>query len=177
MSAAVLLIVLGAASALFAVVLNHIYARLALVELTLNEGLPPGHEVTTSAATGTATVTSAEVAALLPAGIHIFASRNCHACQRLLDELDRVQLAVDADLHLHYVDRPRPLAQHVADRQRATLHSHHDEVAERAGADPLPYTIAIGTESLVSRAVSPTVAQVLETVRNAGIRATADATV
>ena len=44
MSVAVLALALVVAAILFAVVLNHAYARLALVELTLNEGLPPGYE-------------------------------------------------------------------------------------------------------------------------------------
>lgn len=177
MSVAALCLVLAAACALLALVLNHIYARLALVELTLNEGLPPGYEATThELGAGAREVSHTEIAALLAPGVHIFASRNCHACQRLLDELDQVVLTIGSDFHLHYVDRPRPIAQAVADRHGATLHPNQAEVAQRAGADPLPYTIVVGPESLVSRSVSPTVAQVLETARNAGVRATAQAT-
>jgi hypothetical protein len=175
-STAALCLILAGASALIALVLNHIYARLALVELTLNEGLPPGYEIVGhDAALQAVAISSADVASLLTSGVHVFASRNCHACQRLLDELDVVDLDVDGELHLHYVDRPRPLAKTVVEHQGATLHSHHDEIAQRTGADPLPYTIAVGPESLVSRAVSPTVAAVVETARNAGVKANARA--
>lgn len=177
MSVAALCLVLAGACALLALVLNHIYARLAVVELTLNEGLPPGYEIAAHAMEAVASELSPiEVAALLAPGVHVFASRNCHACQRLLDELDQVDLTIAAELHLHYVDRPRPLAHTVVERHGATLHPNDTEVARRVGADPLPYTVAVGPESLIGRAVSPTVAQMLETARNAGLRATVRAT-
>lgn len=177
MSVAALCIVLAGVSGLLALVLNHVYARLALIELTLNEGLPPGYEISAVSHAERATgASSAETTALLRPGIHIFASRNCHACQRLLDELDAVALTLGDELHLHYIDRPRPLATSVADRHGATLHTNHEDVAARVRADPLPYTIAIGPEALVSRSVTPTIAQVLETARNAGVRAHAEAT-
>lgn len=176
MSAAALSLVLAVAFALLALVLNHVYARLAIVELTLNEGLPPGYESNAEPVSGGATVASGLVAELLGPGVHLFASRSCHACQRLLDELDAIELDLVADLVVHYIDRPRPLAKAVAERHGAVLHADQEELALRSGADPLPYTITVGPESLVSRSVSPTVAIMVETARNAGVRASVRAT-
>lgn len=155
--------------ALLAVVLNHCHARLALIELALNEGLPPGYEHHPTAPAGT--VSSTEATRALPAGVHVFLSRNCHACQRLIDELDQVVLEIHAPLHLHYVDRPRPIAAIAAENLGAELHEHDDQTAQRVGADPLPFTIAVGQHDLTSRAVTPTVRQVLMAARDAGIRA------
>ena len=61
MSPAVLALVLVVAFLGMALVLNHARARLALVELALNEGLPPDHQVSTHAAPPT----TADLAALL----------------------------------------------------------------------------------------------------------------
>ena len=168
MSSAALVIVLGGAFAGLALVLNHCYARLALVELTLNEGLPPGHQPTEAIA-GLTTTESVEPASALAGGLHVFLSRSCHACQRLIDEFESVDIELDAPLHLRYIDRPRPIAVSVAARHRAELHDHEAELVAQIGADPLPYTVGIGTAGLVSRAVTPTLAQVLHTARDAGI--------
>ncbi len=171
MSIAALAMVLLAALAGLAYVLNHCQARLALVELVLNEGLPPGHQPADAALSARVAAT-ADPAAVLPAGVHIFLSRNCHACQRLIDELDQVGLAVEASVHLRYVDRPRPIAVAAARRQHASLHDHQHELAVLLQADPLPFTIAVGSHDLVSRAVTPTVSQVVVAARDAGITAT-----
>ncbi len=168
MNTAALAIVLILALGGFAVVLNHAYARLALVELALNEGLPPGHQPRPTIA-AIATLDTAAVGDLLPQGIHVFLSRNCHACQRLIEELDQTDLRHESSLHLHYVDRPRPIAELVAERHGAELHTNHGELAERVGADPLPFTVAVGDHALVSRAVTPTIAQVLTAARDGGI--------
>jgi len=167
MSIVALTVVLAAAMAGVAVVLNHCYARVALVELALNEGLPPGHRATT--VTTSAAIDPAEV---LAAGVHVFLSRNCHACQRLIDELSLQDLVIDASIHLHYVDRPRPIASTTAETLGASLYVHQSELAGQVGADPLPYTIAIGDHDLVGRSVTPTVAQIAVTARDAGISVT-----
>jgi hypothetical protein len=167
MSPAALAIVLAVAFGGLAVVLNHCYARLAFVELALNEGLPPGHQPADSLMRND-TSTASEPRSALPDGIHVFLSRNCHACQRLIDELDQCDLTLDATLYLRYIDRPRPIASSAADRHGASLHHHEAEVAARLGADPLPYTIVIGAHDLVSQAVTPTVPQVLTAARDAG---------
>lgn len=168
MSPAALTIVLAVAFGGLAIVLNHCYARLALVELALNEGLPPGHQPTDNLAMND-TSTAIEPRYALPDGIHVFLSRNCHACQRLIDELDQCDLTLGAELHLRYVDRPRPIASSAADRHGASLHDNEADIAARLGADPLPYTIAIGAHDLVSQAVTPTVPQVLTAARDAGL--------
>ena len=90
MNPAMLALVLAGALAGLAIVLNHCHARLALVELTLNEGLPPGHQNTPTEllASSFGQSQSREITTLLGSGVHIFLSRNCHACQRLIDEFD-----------------------------------------------------------------------------------------
>jgi len=165
MSPAVLAVVLAVAFMGIAVVLNHTHARLALVELALNEGLPPGHQVPTPSAPQI----TADVAGLLGPGVHVFLSRNCHACQRLVDEFEQTSVTVDATLHLRYVDRPRPIASQAAANVGAELHTHQVELAAQAGADPLPYTVAVGSHGLIASTVTPTVPKVMVTARDAGI--------
>jgi hypothetical protein len=171
MNPATLALVLAGALAGLAVVLNHCYARLALVELTLNEGLPPGHQnaPVEQLATSLGRSQSNEATTLLGSGVHIFLSRNCHACQRLIDEFDETPISVNSDLHLHYVDRPRPIAASAAANAGAELHEQHNELAIRVGADPLPYTVAVGLHGLLAQAVTPTIGQVVVTARDAGI--------
>jgi len=165
MNPAVLAIVLAVALMGVAIALNHAQARLALVELTLNEGLPPGHQIQPA----TTSEVSGDVGALLGEGVHVFLSRNCHACQRLIDELQQATLTVGSDFHLRYVDRPRPIANEAAERVGALLHSHQAELAVQAGADPLPFTVAVGSHGLVASSVSPTMKQLVTTGRDAGI--------
>lgn len=170
MSPAVLAIVLAVALAGLAVVLNHCHARLALVELALNEGLPPGYQSTPLATAAPVNPpTAARTTQILGAGVHVFLSRNCHACQRLVDEFDQTPVQVGAELHLHYVDRPRPIAASAAARAGATLHEQQTEIASTVGADPLPYTVAVGAHGLVAQAVTPTIGQVSVAARDAGI--------
>lgn len=166
MSNALLAIVLAGALGGIAVVLNHCYARVALIELALNEGLPPGHARSPAVA---GPVPGRSASDVLEAGLHVFLSRNCHACQRLIDELDQHQPSVAAPIHIRYVDKPRPIAAEAAEKLGATLVTHQMELAEQLGADPLPFTIAIGSHSLVTRAVTPTVAQMMSTARGAGL--------
>lgn len=165
MSPAALAVLLAIAFMTMAVVLNHCHARVALIELTLNEGLPPGHQTADLAATTAAP----DLSALLDQGVHVFLSRNCHACQRLLEELGQTKLRTTSALHLHYVDRPRPIANETAEHVGAVLHSHQIELAQRASADPLPYTVAVGAHGLVATAVTPTVPQVVHAARDAGV--------
>lgn len=170
MSPALLACALAVGVALIAVVINQAQARLGLIEVTLNEGLPPGHERPDLSPTAVALV---EPAAALGPGAHVFLSRSCHACQRLVDELSSSPRLEDLDLVLHFVDRPRPIARQVAADQEAIIHEHQSELAAAVGADPLPFTVAVGPHELVSRAVTPTRRSILETARNAGL--TADA--
>lgn len=166
MSTAALVIVVAVALAGLAAVLNQVMARLALVEVALTEGLPPGHGVATEAPAATNAI---EPGAALGRGVHVFLSRSCHACQRLVDELGHRRPGIDAALTLRYVDRPRPLARDLADQLHAALHTDERELAHAVGADPLPYTIAVGDHGLVDRSVSPTVHDIATTARNAGI--------
>ena len=165
MSPAVLALVLVVAFLGMALVLNHARARLALVELALNEGLPPDHQVSTHAAPPT----TADLAALLGPGIHVFLSRNCHACQRLVDEFEQTFMTVDAAMHLRYVDRPRPIAGKAAETVGAQLHTQQMELAGQAGAGRLPDTVASGAHGLGARTVTQAVPQVMVTARDAGI--------
>lgn len=165
MTPAALALLLAGALVGLAVVLNHCYARVALVELALNEGLPPGH----STQLPTSVATQSPVEAGLSPGVHVFLSRNCHACQRLLDELDAGEVSFAAPLSLHYVDRPRPQAAGAASKLGATLHDRRADLVRSVGADPLPYTIAIGRHGLIGRMVTPTLRHMQDTARDAGI--------
>lgn len=159
---------LGGGFGVLAIVLNQIHARLALIEITLNEGLAPGHQRSQSASSDV----RADPRELLSPGVHIFLSRNCLACQRLLDELESRPPGLSADVALHYVDRPRPIARKVAASLGAELDEQRSELAQACGADPLPYTIAIGAEALLAQSVTPSVAEVAATARHGGIQAT-----
>lgn len=147
--------------------LNHVQARLGLLETMLNEGLPPGHGV----ASTTNDANPAMRTELLSTGVHLFASRRCHACRRLMQNLGNDTLRVDAQLHIHYIDVPQSSAVDLASSLGAQLHTNAQELAAQVGADPLPYTIAVGAHDLVAGAVTPTVAQVARTARDGGIGA------
>lgn len=169
MSPALLVVTVAVALAVLAVVLSQIQARVALVEVTLNEGLPPGHEPIGVPSAQAPTIGGvADVTAALGRGTHVFLSRTCHACQRLVAELGERPVDLD-DLRFHFVDRPRPLARDVALANRARLDEAQDDLALAVGADPLPFTIAIGDHDLVVRSVTPTRADLLAACRQAGL--------
>lgn len=162
-------IVIAVALGVLAVVVNQIQARLALVEVTLTEGLPPGHRIAASSATtGAAALVPAQD--VLSPGVHIFVSRSCHACQRLVEEMEHAWRPIDAAVSLRYVDRPRPFARELASQLGLASTEHDRDMASAVGADPLPYTIAVGDHDLVARNVTPTVHQVQDTARDAGLR-------
>lgn len=172
MSTTGLAIVLVVGVAGLAFVLNHLQARLALIELTLNEGLPPGHQGgATSGAS--ATFQADRALELLGPGVHVFLSRSCHACQRLVEELEGRRLILDADLHLRYVDRPRPIARTVAEDLGAALHVEQLAIVDALGVDPLPHTVAVGRDGLATHRVTPASAQIADAARDAGILADA----
>ncbi len=171
MSTTSALLIVAVALAVLAVVVNQMQARLALVEVTLTEGLPPGHQAPVGAGSGHV-VDQASAADLLAPGVHIFVSRSCHACQRLVEEMEHAWRPLDGPVSLRYVDRPRPFARLVADRLGLASTEHDSELAAKIGADPLPYTIALGDHGLVARSVTPTVHLVQDTARDAGLRLT-----
>lgn len=168
MSSEFLVLVVVASLAVLGVVLNQVQARLALLEVALNEGLPPGHGVTEATPSGRSVGASPdEVASTLGLGVHVFLSRSCHACQRLVTELDERPFDLDR-LQFRFVDRPRPLVTEIAAANGAALAVQQDELARSVDADPLPYTIAVGAHGLVARGVTPTRADVLALCRHAG---------
>lgn len=164
-----LTLVVAAGLGLLSIALNHCYARLALVELALNEGLPPGFQPSEGA--GPVSPGPASLHDVMAPGVHVFLSRNCHACQRLVEELASTKLAVDGDVFLQYVDRPRPIATAAATHQGAELQVDQGDLSVLAGADPLPFTVAIGPHGLISRSVSPAMSQILQAARDAGMQA------
>lgn len=166
MSVAALTAVTGTALVLLAVVLNHVHARLALVEVALNEGLPPGHGRQRPTSTHPSPATTAD---RLGSGLHIFLSRSCHACQRLIEELESAPAALTGSVVLYYVDRPRPIAAAAAAALGAELRSNQGELAGAVAADTLPYTIAVGPLGLVARRVTPSVRDVLDVACDAAL--------
>ena len=78
MNPAALAVLLAAALVVLAVVLSQIQARLALLEVTLNEGLPPGHSAP-GARPAAGSTDAVDLETALGAGTHVFLSRTCHA--------------------------------------------------------------------------------------------------
>ncbi len=163
-------LVIAAGLALLAVVVNQIQARIGLLEVTLTEGLPPGHQSTDATSSAASTKTLHAPEDVLSPGVHVFVSRSCHACQRLVEEMEHAWRPLDAATSLRYVDRPRPFARTLADQLNMTSVEHDAEIAAGIGADPLPYTVAIGEHGLVARGVTPTVHLVQDIARDAGMR-------
>lgn len=158
---------------LLGVALNHIAARISLVEVIFNEGLPPGHEVVGRSAVAGRVAEPSEIEALLGPGVHVFLSRSCHACMRLIDELNTAPLpagTAETALHLRYIDRPRPIAQSAAEQSGASLHAHQGDLSAQVGADPLPYAIVVGSSQSQARGVSPSRKQVVALARDAGLQ-------
>lgn len=161
---------LVAALGLLGIVINQLQARVALIEVALNEGLAPGHErigVGAGLRTDNAGVVDTST---LTEGVHIFVSRGCIACQRLVSELHESVPNLATSLHLRYVDRPRPEGRQAAARAGVELHANEQSLARTVGADPLPYTIARGAHGLVARGVTPNAASVITVARDAGHR-------
>lgn len=166
MSTAWLFVVLFGACAVIAVVLNQIQARLALLEVTLNEGLPPGHADMTS---GPSPAPLADADEVLGPGVHLFLSRTCHACQRLVDALAQANATDVVPLAIHAVDRPRPATRNAAQHLGAQLVEEQLDAASSLGADPLPHAIAVGDHGLVAQGAAPTIERIRSIAHDAGI--------
>lgn len=155
--------------AIVTTIFNYLSARVGVVETTLNEGLPPGHGPTDAVVAPRSTAFDQQRAVqLLDVGLHLFLSRGCYACMRLLGELERTHLGV-VEFTMRYVDRPRPIAHEVARFQQAELLANQHDLIETLGIDPLPHVIAIGPHGLVAHAATPTIHAVSEVARNAGL--------
>ena len=167
MNATAGVLVIAAALAVLAIVVNQLQARIGLLEVTLTEGLPPGHQPVAGSVELSPTQLAPED--VLSPGVHIFVSRSCHACQRLVEEMEHAWKPIAAPTSLRYVDRPRPFARTLADGLGLASIEHDSELASGVGADPLPYTIVVGDHGLVARSVTPTVQLVRATARDAGL--------
>lgn len=166
-------LVVAGALAVLAIVVNQLQARIGLVEVTLTEGLPPGYDpIQAPVAPTTTRLTPQDV---LSPGIHVFVSRGCHACQRLVEEMEHAWRPLAVATSLRYVDRPRPFARALADQLDIQSIEHDAELAAGVGADPLPYTIVVGDHGLVARSVTPTVKLIHATARNAGLQVDGEA--
>lgn len=164
-TAPLLVALVAAALGIVALVLNQVQARLGLVELTLNDGWPPGHAPTNEAH---ATAPSVDPHAALEPGLHVFLSRGCHACQRLVDELAERRIPATVP-NFHYVDRARASTRALATAWNAELVEGERELAAALGADPLPYAIGVGPHGLVARSVVPTSSSLIGVARSAGL--------
>ena len=162
---AILIVLVAGALAIAALVLNQVQARIGLVELTLNDGWPPGHAPSDLNGQRAPTIDARQ--ALQP-GLHLFLSRSCHACQRLVDDLAAGSPPA-ATPTFHYVDRARPTSRLLAQAWNVALVEGERELAQTVGADPLPYAIAIGNHGLIARSVAPTPAALNAVARNAGL--------
>ncbi len=166
MSAAALAGAVLVTCALLAYALNHMLARVALVEVALNEGLPPGFETAPSSLA----FDFQAAAATLAGGLHLFLSRSCHACQSLVDELGADHTAVgDLPVVVHHIGVPRDGTIKLVDLLGAGLELDQLATASRLGIDPLPHAIAIGPKGLIAHGAVPTTADLDRVARDGGL--------
>lgn len=161
------------AAGLFLVAFNHLTARLSLVEVMMNEGLPPGHATADRNASDVATTGSFEsgrAREMLPTGVHLFLSRSCFACQRLAEELDGYTLAQPpTPVSVHYIDRPFPASRSTFEDLGLSISTERLDLIEALRIDPLPHTVAIGPHDLVVADVTPTVRSIRDVAEQAAL--------
>lgn len=165
-----------------AVVINNIWARLSLIEVYFNEGLPPGLRPTTATSTQIPPQNSAHTGAdstarteahtfdireTLGQGLSIFVSRSCPGCQRLLDELATLDKLDNTTLY--YIDEPNKGNLELLDKLGVEIETGQSELAELVGAKPLPYAFTFGPYSLADSAVVVHLDALRELCANAGL--------
>lgn len=167
MSPELAVLAIGAGLGGLAVVVNHMIARLGLIEVVLNEGLPPGYEANAPNA-GPDPITSRRS---LDQGIHVFLSQRCHGCRRLVTELAERQISGATPISFYLVDHARRWDPADTLARLGSVAIDQKELADRVGADPLPYAVAIGPDGLVAGGVLPAADKVGELARHCGLEA------
>lgn len=178
---AVIAAVLLAICALIALALNNIWTRIALVEVILNEGLPPGLSPRHNRA-----IRAQKAHELLGAGVHIFLSKHCRGCRRFLTQLENALAQTEPDgttdtgigvdtlnMKFYFLDQPNSEALKFADYPNISFCGDVEtnlELSEMLAATPLPYAFAIGAHSLGDHGPIPDLEMFQEIVNNAGIR-------
>jgi len=129
--AALLLVPLG----LLALGLNHLLARVGLVEFALSQGRPqrPSPLATTEPIRDFDTQRAA--ALLPPDSVSVFVSATCVACARLIDDLAAPDLTLPFDLDLFFADRRSPLA------RRGQLHEDQADLFGELAVPVTPYAV------------------------------------
>lgn len=147
--------------------LNNLFARVALVEVMLNEGLPPGLGIRTGI-TSAAAFDPVE-AADLGEGIHIFVSRSCSGCKRLLADLARSRAEFgDHDVFVHYLGRAGHADKQAAYSFATQVEENTASLAASIGATPVPHTLVVADSKLLARSVTSSAAAVRSLALQAG---------
>lgn len=146
-----------------AVVLNNIWARLALVEVVYNEGLPPGFATTDK-------LSQSRLREIIGGGLSIFLSRHCQGCRRLLDELDNLSAGeVLDDVTFYFVDEPDAHLLARITKFGSKVEIDQEDLSQRIGVGPLPYALALGPYSLADQATVAHLDALREICANAGL--------
>ena len=129
--AAVLLIPLG----LLTLGLNHLLARVGIIELALSQGRPQQSALTPQpeAAPGFDPIRAAAV--LPPDSLNLFVSATCVSCARLVDDLAAPDLVRQPELDLYFTEHRSPLA------RRGRIHEDQAELFARLAVPVTPYAV------------------------------------
>lgn len=129
--AAVLLIPLG----LLALGLNHLLARVGLIELALSQGRPQQTRPSNTSEQPAAFDPIGAGKALPADSLNLFVSATCVSCARLVDELAEPDLAHPFELDLYFSERRSPLA------RRGRIHEDQAELFAELAVPVTPYAV------------------------------------
>ena len=121
--------------ALLAVALNHLLARVGIIEFALSQGLPA---MTTSVTDRPAVQEFDETragAVLPPDSLNLFVSATCVSCARLIDDLAAPELDHPFGLDLFFSDHRSPLA------RRGQVHENQADVFADLAVPVTPYAV------------------------------------
>jgi hypothetical protein len=145
MSAVALAFVLLASLGLLAVSLNHLLARVGIIELALSQGYPRNAAPSAPAEQQTPGFDAVAAADALPAdSLNLFVSATCVSCARLVDDLAAPELILPFDLNLHFSEHRSPLARH------GTVHENQAPLFARLAVPATPYAVELVDGSVSS---------------------------
>lgn len=130
--------VLFTAMVLLALALNHVLARVGIVELGLSQGHPPEPGPVADRAVGPEPFAADHAVVALPDNaVSLFVSATCVSCARLVDDLAAPELDLPFELDLFFSGHRSPLA------RRGTVHEDQSDLIAILGIPVTPYAVAI----------------------------------
>lgn len=148
-----MVLVLLGVTALLAWLLSHAVARVAIVEITLSEGLATqrtqSHGDVHVAAPLRGFDTAAAGRVLEADSVNIFASSSCTTCVRLVDELGADDIALTLPLHLWFSSD----APHVA--KSGTIHTDRQDLVDELHITATPYAVVVKDGVVASHGAVP----------------------